>query len=121
VKALSILAAITGAALVAAAAAGAHLVPESAGERWTSALLLGFVHVLAALIAAQRPSRIAAAAGGLFLGGVILFSGVQMARLLAGAGSGAATPFDAAAPLVPAGGLALIAGWLVWAAAFARR
>lgn len=120
-------AALFGAALVIAGAVGAHAVPDAAGERWASALNFGFLHVLAALFAGTRGAsgRLAATSSILFLTGVALFSGVQIAKLLyLGANAGSlATPFDALSGLVPVGGISLIAGWLAlaaWAAA-ARR
>jgi len=120
-----VVAALTGAALVIAGAIGAHMVPDAAGDRWSSALTFGFVHVLAALIAATRaPSgRLAGASAILLLAGVYLFSGIQMAKMLyLSANPGPATPFDALTGLVPVGGLSFIAGWLALAAsaAFAK-
>lgn len=124
---VTVIAALAGAALVVAGAIGAHAVPDAAGERWSSALTFGFVHVLAALIAAHRPAggRLAFASAIAMLAGVFLFSGVQMMKMLyLGANPGSATtPFDALGGLVPVGGVAFISGWLLLAAsaAFSRR
>jgi len=118
-----VFAALAGAALVAAGAIGVHAVPDAAGERWSSALTFGFVHVLAALVAAHRPAggRLALASAILLLTGVVLFSGVQMAKLLyLGMNTGSiTTPFDALSGLVPVGGISFIAGWIVLAASAA--
>lgn len=122
-----VFAALAGAALVIAGAIGAHAVPDAAGERWSSALMFGFVHVLAALVASNRPAggRLALASAVLSLTGVVLFSGVQMAKLLyLGANAGAVTtPFDPLSGLVPVGGISFISGWILLAASavFSRR
>lgn len=115
-------AAVAGASLVAAGAIGAHAIPAES-PRWTSALTFGFVHVLAALIAATRmpASRLATASGALFVVGVVLFSGLQMAKMLflASNGGSAETPIDALGGLVPVGGVSFIAAWLLLAASAA--
>lgn len=117
-----IAASIAGAALVAAGAIGAHVIP-AASDRWTTALTFGFVHVLAALIAASRlpAGRLTAISGALFMVGVVLFSGLQMAKMLfQGSNGGAAqTPVDALSGLVPVGGVSFIAAWLLLAASAA--
>ena len=122
-RALGAAAALAGALLVAAAAAGAHLVPEAEGARWTSALTLGLVHAAASLAAlsAPVPVRLKTLAAGLMIGGIVLFSGLQMARMLAEAGAGEAFGLDRVGFLIPLGGLAYIAGWLTLAAGFVRR
>jgi uncharacterized membrane protein YgdD (TMEM256/DUF423 family) len=69
------------------------------------------IHALALLAVAwagtRWDSRAVAAAGWLFIAGIVLFSGSLYALCLSGVGSlGAITPF---------GGLAFIAGWLLLA------
>ena len=119
-RALIVSAAACGLLLVAAGAAGAHLVPVEDQSRWDGAVLYGFVHTLAALGAAVAPfqGRLKLAAGWLFIAGVVLFSGIQIARLLASPGM-----LDALASLVPAGGVAFMLGWALLGAAalIARR
>jgi uncharacterized membrane protein YgdD (TMEM256/DUF423 family) len=139
-RSLTVTAAVCGLLLVAAGAAGAHLVARSeavAGvenmvvslwefpaDRWNNAVLYGFVHTLAALFAARTSGRSVpgAISAWAFLAGVLLFSGAQIATLLHAGLAGVAapqpldqppTPFDALAPLVPVGGLAFMAGWVL--------
>lgn len=116
-KGLVVAAAVCGFGLVAAGASGAHMVPIEAADRWDGALLYGFVHTLAALAAALAPmrGRLSAASGWAFVAGVVLFSGVQIGRMMTS--SGGASPFDAVSMLVPVGGLAFMAGWLLLALA----
>ncbi|MBI1904566.1 MAG: DUF423 domain-containing protein [Planctomycetia bacterium] len=64
------------------------------------------------LLLAVRPSRLAAAAGGAFLAGNVLFSGLLYVIVFGG-------PRMLGA-IVPIGGLLLIAGWLLVAAAGLR-
>jgi uncharacterized membrane protein YgdD (TMEM256/DUF423 family) len=99
--------------LVAAGAIGAHAVPVEATGRWDGALLYGFVHTLAALGAALLPfrSRLQLASGWAFIAGVVLFSGVQIAKMLSA--SEGVSPFDALTMLVPVGGLAFMSGWVL--------
>lgn len=124
-RALILVAGLFGAVLVAAAAAGAHLVVADIRatdpappllRQWDQAVLFGLLHLLAALACAALPLRspVRIASGWLFIAGVLLFSGVQLARI-AGA--------DLPGTLVPMGGLCLIAGWLLLAgsAIFAKR
>jgi uncharacterized membrane protein YgdD (TMEM256/DUF423 family) len=111
-------AALCGFALVGMGAVGAHMVAAGAidGGRWNSAMLYGFVHTLAVVLALSVPLRSVAriTAAGAFLAGVLFFSGVQIARLgWSGLNDGSTlTPFDALSPLVPVGGLAFMAGWI---------
>ena len=104
-------ASVCGLLLVAAGAAGAHMVPIEATRQWDSALLFGFVHTLAALAATavNLRTRMALVAGWVFVAGVLLFSGMQIAKLLTA--SGGASPFDALTMLVPVGGIAFMLGW----------
>ena len=119
-RALILAAAMCGLVLVAAGAIGAHAIAVDNRGQWDGALLYGFVHTLASLAAASAPfqGRLKLAAGWSFVAGVLLFSGVQLARLLA-----PDAPFDAIAPLVPAGGIAFMLGWMLLgvAAVTARR
>ncbi len=113
-KSLVIAAAACGLALVAAGAAGAHMAPGEAAGRWDGSLLYGFVHTLAALAAAFAPlrgRRLAAASGWSFVAGVILFSGIQIAKMMTT--SEGVSPLDPLTMLVPVGGIAFMAGWLL--------
>jgi uncharacterized membrane protein YgdD (TMEM256/DUF423 family) len=124
-RAVIVAAALLGLLLVAAGAAGAHSVPIDAGPRWQSAILYGFVHTPAAVVSAILPfrSRLQIAAGWCFIVAVVLFSGVQIGKIMLAGVSGAATPFDSLGMLVPLGGAAFIAGWLLMglSAAMANR
>jgi uncharacterized membrane protein YgdD (TMEM256/DUF423 family) len=104
-------ASVCGLLLVAAGAAGAHTVPIEATRQWDSALLFGLVHTLAALAAAavNLRTRMALLSGWVFVAGVLMFAGVQVAKLLTAAGG--ASPFDALTMLVPVGGIAFMLGW----------
>lgn len=115
-------AALLGLALVAAGAAGAHVIAAEAGSqaaRWDSALMFGFVHVLGAIVAACLPlGRLKLAAAGAFLAGVVLFSGIEVGKIMiAGMSGSSSTPLDALTFLVPVGGTAFMAGWLLLALA----
>jgi uncharacterized membrane protein YgdD (TMEM256/DUF423 family) len=115
-RALIVAAALLGLLLVAAGAAGGHaLVPSEATVRWQSAFLYGFVHTLAAIIAAILPFRnlMQYAAGWAFILSVPLFSGVQIGKIMLGGIAATPTPLDAVSFLVPVGGVAFIAGWLL--------
>lgn len=69
--------------------------------------------IAAGLVAERRPGGDADLAGGLFLAGMVLFSGSLYALALSGVRAlGAVTPI---------GGVLLIAGWLALAVALARR
>ena len=112
-RAVVVAASVCGLVLVAAGAIGAHAVPVEAAGRWDGALLYGFVHTLAALGAALLPfrGRIQSASGWAFIAGVVLFSGVQIAKMLSA--SEGVSPLDALTMLVPVGGLAFMSGWVL--------
>jgi uncharacterized membrane protein YgdD (TMEM256/DUF423 family) len=112
-RALTVAAAVCGLVLVAAGAAGAHMVPVEAAGRWDGALLYGFVHTLAALGAALLPmrGRMSLASGWVFIAGVLLFSGVQIAKAMMA--SDGVSPLDGLTMLVPVGGIAFMAGWVL--------
>lgn len=115
-RALIIVASLLGLLLVAAGAAGGHaLVPLEATARWQSAFLYGFVHVLAAALAAILPFRnwLQYAGGWAFVVSVPLFSGVQIGKIMLGGIAMAPTPLDGLSFLVPFGGAAFILGWLL--------
>ena len=105
------LAAAAGFLAVALGAFGAHglhalLVKNNAVEIWRTASTYHLVHAVVLLFVADRmPS--ARLAWGLFLAGIVVFSGSLY--LLAATG----IPWLGA--VTPAGGLALLAGWLVLA------
>ena len=114
-RAIIVAAALLGLLLVAAGAAGAHTVPIDANKQWQSALLYGFVHTLAAVVAAIMPfrSRLQLASGWAFILSVVMFSGIQIGKIMLAGIPGAPTPFDTLTFLVPAGGVAFIVGWLL--------
>jgi uncharacterized membrane protein YgdD (TMEM256/DUF423 family) len=127
-----IAASICGLLLVAAGAAGAHLLAAQAiwppgqeplatphyvfpQHQWDSALLYGFVHTLAALAAVFAPlgERLKLASAWGFIAGVVLFSGIQIGSILLSKPTGGPSPIDALSPLIPAGGIAFMAGWIL--------
>ena len=115
-RALIIAASFLGLLLVAAGAAGGHnAVPLEAAARWQSAFLYGFVHVLAAAVAATLPfhSRLQYASGWAFIVSVPMFSGVQIGKIMLGGIAMTPTPLDGLSFLVPFGGAAFILGWLL--------
>jgi uncharacterized membrane protein YgdD (TMEM256/DUF423 family) len=114
-RAIVVAAALLGLLLVAAGAAGAHTVPVDANKQWQSALLYGFVHTLAAVVAAILPFRswLQIASGWAFVLSVVMFSGVQMGKIMLAGIPVAPTPLDNLTFLVPAGGVAFIVGWLL--------
>lgn len=115
-RALIIGAALVGLLLVAAGAAGGHtLVPLEMATRWQTAFMYGYVHVLAALVAAMLPFSgwMHKAGGWAFLLGVPLFSGVQIGKITLGGIAMTPTPLDNLTLLVPFGGAAFIIGWLL--------
>lgn len=114
-RAIVVAAALLGLLLVAAGAAGAHTVPVDANKQWQSALLYGFVHTLAAVVAAILPFRswLQIASGWAFVLSVMMFSGVQIAKIMLAGIPAAPTPLDNLTFLVPAGGVAFIVGWLL--------
>jgi len=114
---------LLGAVAVAAGAFGAHglkamLAAAGQTENWETACRYGMYHALAlvatGLLAAGRPelARPAGIAGGCFLVGTLIFSGCLAALALSGV--------KILGAIVPIGGVLLIAGWLVLAAAAAR-
>jgi uncharacterized membrane protein YgdD (TMEM256/DUF423 family) len=119
-RALFVSAAVCGLGLVTVGAMTGHGPPADvapdvilAGLRRTSDLntpmLFGFAHVLAAVLAGMLPGggRLGKAAGWVFLAGVVLFSGVLCGRLLAPG------VFGQMIMLVPLGGVAFMAGWVL--------
>ena len=111
---------IVGALGIAMAAVGAHgpALAGPAARNFAAANAIHMWHALAlvgvaALVRDEPPEKmrgkLLAAAGILFAGGTLLFSGTLYVEALIGM-----TPLPFAAP---AGGLALIAGWLTLAAA----
>ena len=114
---------LLGAVAVAAGAFGAHglkamLAAAGQTENWETACRYGMYHALAlvatGLLAAACPPAIrpAGIAGGCFLVGTLIFSGCLAALALSGV--------KILGAIVPIGGVLLIAGWLVLAAAAAR-
>lgn len=115
-RAIVIFAALMGLMLVAAGASGGHgVVPLEATARWQSAFVYGFAHVVAAIVAAVLPFRnwLQYASGWCFIVSVPMFSGVQIGKIMMGGIAMTPTPFDQLSLLVPAGGMAFIAGWLL--------
>lgn len=115
-RAIVVAASLLGLLLVAAGASGGHgVVPLEAQARWQSAFVYGFAHTLAAVLAAIMPFRntLQYVAGWFFVLSVVLFSGVQIAKIMLGGIAMAPTPLDSVSFLVPAGGVAFITGWLM--------
>ena len=114
-RAIIVAAALLGLLLVAAGAAGAHTVPVDANRQWQSALLYGFVHTLAAVVAAMLPFRgwLKLASAWAFVLSVVLFSGVQIGKIMMAGIPLAPTPLDSLTFLIPVGGVAFIVGWLL--------
>lgn len=112
------LGAFLAATAVSAGAIGAHVLKEvvkleaSALETYDVAVRYQMYHALGliavGLLAAQARSRLVAAAGVLFILGIVLFSGGIYAWL--------ATQMRPFVQVVPIGGTAWIIGWLVLAA-----
>jgi uncharacterized membrane protein YgdD (TMEM256/DUF423 family) len=127
-------ASICGMVLVTAGAAGGHSAISflETGEDLTrqllreveqrsafdAALLFGFVHTLAALLvsALALRNRSAVAASWTFLTGVVLFSFVLCLRYLTANEDGSSAA-DSMVMLIPVGGIAFMAGWLLLVAA----
>jgi len=118
-KTFVVLGALSGFVSVAAGAFGAHALKARLGPDQLAVFETGaryqMFHALAMLAAAwavgRFPGGAATAAGWLFLGGTVLFSGSLYALALTGVRVlGAVTPI---------GGVAFLAGWaaLAWAAA----
>jgi uncharacterized membrane protein YgdD (TMEM256/DUF423 family) len=115
-----IMGAVLAALAVAAGAFGAHalaarLTPERLNT-WETAARYHMYHALALLLvgalAARWPAPLLAAAGWLFVAGIVLFGGTVYALAL-----GAPRWLGA---ITPVGGLAFIIGWIVVAVAIAR-
>jgi uncharacterized membrane protein YgdD (TMEM256/DUF423 family) len=109
--------ALLGGTAVGLGAFGAHglktRVPADLLAVFETAARYHLIHALAIVAVAwaseRFPGACVTAAGWLFLGGILLFSGSLYAMVLTGArGLGAITPL---------GGLALIAGWILLALA----
>jgi len=115
-RAIVVAASLVGLLLVAAGASGGHgVVPLEAQERWQSAFIYGFAHTLAAIVAASLPFRhyLQYAAAWAFMLSVVLFSGVQIGKIMLGGIPMTPTPLDQLGFLVPVGGVAFITGWLL--------
>jgi uncharacterized membrane protein YgdD (TMEM256/DUF423 family) len=115
-KALLLVCAVLGFTGVAAGALGAHAVKALGEERlawWETAARYHLIHALAVgLLAAIVPQR-AKLTAGLFVAGVVLFSGSLYALALSGVKAlGMITPF---------GGLSFLAGWAILGVAAAQR
>ena len=114
-RGLAVLAALSGAAAVALAAAGAHI---DADPRLATGAQILLPHAVAALAflalerADRRPNRGLIAAAALVLLGASLFAADMAARVFWGHGV-----FPGAAP---AGGMTTVVGWLVGVVASAR-
>lgn len=120
---LTVIAALAGLGLVIVGAMGAHALSglgEQQRSSWDSAMLYGFVHVLAVLLTSALPgaSGLKRISGIAFLAGVVLFSGVIIARTFGQTGGGDA--LKAIAMLTPIGGVAFMVGWLLLAVATLR-
>ena len=113
---------ILGSISVAAGAFGAHglepmLAASGQTENWDTAFRYSMLHALALVAAGliaglrQPPAGLAIAAGWCFLLGTLIFSGCLAALALTG--------ITILGALVPIGGLLLIIGWLLLAAAAA--
>ena len=108
--------AVLGALGVAAGAFGAHALKASLSPEKLAIFEVGvryqLIHALALLAVGlalrQTDGALVRAAGPLFLGGVILFSGSLYALALGG-------PPSWLGPVTPLGGLLLIGGWIVLA------
>ncbi|MCB9663157.1 MAG: DUF423 domain-containing protein [Alphaproteobacteria bacterium] len=105
---------LAGALGVALGAFGAHglkgvVTDPHLLEVWDTGARYHLIHALALLAVAAHPAR-PAWAGGLFLAGIVLFSGSLYLMTLTG--------FRWLGAVTPLGGLCFIAGWLVLA--FAR-
>ena len=115
---MGVLGALLGAVAVAAGAFGAHGLRErldpASMATFETAVRYQLVHTIALIVAAQRgtqhPGRAVSMAGGLFVAGIVLFSG-SLYALAFGAphALGVITPF---------GGLSFIAGWVALAVSF---
>lgn len=109
-RALAVLAALSGALAVAAGAYGAHGASGLPAEWLKTGSHYQMVHAVAALVAIGRPRG--RTAGWCFVAGAGIFAGTLYAMAL-----GAPHWLGAVTPL---GGLGMIAGWLLLAAGAAR-
>ena len=110
-RALAAAGALLAGVAVGLAAYAAHGVAPAAQPRLLLAAVFAFGHGVAlAALAPHARSRGARLALALLLAGVLLFSGSLVAAVLAGATTA----------LAPAGGLLMIAGWLLHAVASLR-
>lgn len=107
-----LLAALGGFGGVALGAFAAHGLKHQLSPEYLAVFQTGthyqLIHALAlfgvGLLALQRPGRLVNLAGGLFAGGIVLFSGSLYLLTLSGVrGLGMVTPF---------GGVAFLLGWL---------
>lgn len=85
----------------------AHLAVFQTGVQYQLIHALALLGV--ALLALQRPGRLLSAAGGLFVAGILLFSGSLYLLTLTGVGK--------LGMITPIGGTAFLAGWLCLALA----
>jgi uncharacterized membrane protein YgdD (TMEM256/DUF423 family) len=93
---------------VALGAFGAHALKETLQANdtidvWKTAVLYHFIHAIALLVLATLPAA-SRAAVGLFIGGIILFSGSLYLLAL--------TNMKWLGPVTPLGGLCFLTGWL---------
>ena len=107
---LLVLAALSGAIAIGAGAFGAHGASGEQAEWLRTGAQYQLIHAVAVLAVAARPGGVTA--GWLFVAGGAVFAGTLYAMAIGGPRwLGAVTPI---------GGLGLIAGWLVLAAAAFR-
>jgi uncharacterized membrane protein YgdD (TMEM256/DUF423 family) len=102
------LAAALGFLAVALGAFGAHtlkgtLAANDTTEVWNTAVLYHFIHAIALLVLATLPAT-ARAASGLFVAGIVIFSGSLYVLAL--------TNIRWLGAITPLGGLCFLAGWL---------
>jgi uncharacterized membrane protein YgdD (TMEM256/DUF423 family) len=102
------LAAALGFLAVALGAFGAHtlkgtLAANDTTEVWKTAVLYHFIHAIALLVLATLPAT-ARAASGLFVAGIVIFSGSLYVLAL--------TNIRWLGAITPLGGLCFLAGWL---------
>lgn len=110
-RALAASGAVLASASVALAAYASHVAAAGEGSRLMLAAVFAFCHGLAlAALAPRTPGRLALAALCMLLSGVLLFSGS-----LAGAHF-----YGLPTRLAPFGGVLMMAGWLLHAAAALR-